>query len=216
LAGFDFYKGIIALIPMVLSLTVHEWAHAWSAKKLGDDTAERLGRLTFNPIAHIDLFGTIILPLLLASQGLPGFGWAKPVPVDPTRFRREVGMGKGMAITAGAGPLANVVLAVAATVGLALVIRFDVALPEGAVALLKTVLGMNVSLAVFNLIPVPPLDGSRIVAWLVPYRFRDLWHTVERFSPLLLVALFIYGGALISGPARLVFAVLQHLFNALT
>ncbi|HMF44095.1 MAG TPA: site-2 protease family protein, partial [Polyangia bacterium] len=92
---------------MLLSLTVHEWAHAWSAYRLGDDTASKLGRLTLNPIAHIDPFGSLILPLL----HIP-FGWAKPVPVNPTRFRKGVNISTGMIITAAAGPLANVVLAV--------------------------------------------------------------------------------------------------------
>src|SRR5688572_26569558 len=94
------------LIPLVLSLTVHEWAHAMSAYRLGDDTAAREGRLTLNPIVHIDPLGTLLLPLM----GVP-FGWAKPVPVVPTRFRRDVNMSTGMMITAAAGPFSNLVLA---------------------------------------------------------------------------------------------------------
>src|SRR5215471_12296793 len=101
------------LVPLLLSLTVHEWAHAWSAYRLGDDTAAKLGRLTLNPIAHIDPIGTLILPLL----GVP-FGWAKPVPVVASRFRRGVNMTTGMMITAAAGPLSNVVLAVLSAVGI--------------------------------------------------------------------------------------------------
>src|SRR5512137_2420561 len=140
---------------MILSLSVHEWAHAWSAWRLGDDTAARQGRLTLNPAAHVDPFGTLLLPFLLAASGLPGFGWAKPVPVDPTRFRRDVTMGRGMAITASAGPLSNVVIAVLATVVLGLIYRLQLDLPSGARALLANLIFMNVSLAIFNLIPVP-------------------------------------------------------------
>src|SRR5574340_1315088 len=97
--GFDLQRGLMMLIPLVLSLSVHEFAHAWSAWKLGDDTADRMGRLTLNPIAHVDPIGTLLLPLL----GVP-FGWARPVPVNPARFRRNVNMNTGMAMTAAAGP----------------------------------------------------------------------------------------------------------------
>jgi Zn-dependent protease len=216
LGGFDIARGIAVLVPLVLSLSVHEWAHAWSAWRLGDDTAARLGRLTLNPLAHVDPFGTFLLPFLLATQGLPAFGWAKPVPVDPTRFRRDVSMGRGMAITASAGPLSNVVLAVLATVGLGLVYRFQGA-PSGlghtAAVFLSDAILLNVALALFNLIPVPPLDGSRIVAWLLPYRLRDQWHAVEKYAPLLLLAVFFFGGRLISGPANTFVDLLTRLLN---
>src|SRR5580700_1620810 len=107
----DLLERILGLIPLILSLTVHEWAHAYSAFRLGDDTAARMGRMTFNPIPHIDPFGTILCPLL----GIP-FGWAKPVPVNPTRFRRDVSMRTGMMITAAAGPISNLLLAVLCSV----------------------------------------------------------------------------------------------------
>src|SRR5689334_23219884 len=107
LQGGSLLAGIKYLIPLILSLTVHEWAHAYSAFRLGDDTASRQGRLTLNPIPHIDPIGTILCPLL----GIP-FGWAKPVPVNPLRFNRGVSMRTGMMITAAAGPLSNLVLAV--------------------------------------------------------------------------------------------------------
>src|SRR5215208_7117684 len=149
------------LVPLVLSLSFHEWAHAWSASKLGDDTAERAGRLTLNPLPHIDIIGTIALPLL----GVP-FGWAKPVPVDPTRFRSTVRMGTGMAITAAAGPLSNLLLATICAAVFGALARFspDVVMPgQGIRTLLLLMIRLNVTLALFNLIPVPPLDGSRIV-----------------------------------------------------
>src|SRR5687768_7374424 len=109
---------VMILIPLLLSLTVHEWAHAYSAYRLGDDTAEREGRLTLNPIAHIDPLGTLLLPLL----GIP-FGWARPVPVNPTRFRRDVSMRSGMMLTAAAGPASNVVIAVLASIVYGLLLR---------------------------------------------------------------------------------------------
>src|SRR5438477_10510933 len=109
----------VGFIPVLLSLTVHEWAHAWTALRLGDDTAKMLGRVSLNPLDHIDPIGTLLLPLL----GIP-FGWAKPVPVNPARFGRKVSMSAGMAITAAAGPASNVLLAVFATVFFALLYRF--------------------------------------------------------------------------------------------
>jgi Zn-dependent protease len=199
----------LAFLPiMIISLSIHEFAHAWSAWKLGDDTASREGRLTLNPLAHIDLLGTILLPL----AGIP-FGWAKPVPVNPARFRQDVTMGKGMAITAAAGPLSNIILALLAAVAIGLVARLAPDLLETKTAVRQLLLGgvvsgrwlpgllqLNVSLALFNLIPLPPLDGSRIVAWLLPYDLRNKWHDLERFSPYLLLAVFWFGGRLVSGP----------------
>jgi Zn-dependent protease len=213
LASSDLVWRLMWLPLSILSLTVHEFAHAWTAWKLGDDTASRQGRLTLNPLSHIDLLGTILLPLL----GVP-FGWAKPVPVDPARFRRDVNMGKGMAITASAGPLSNVVLAVLASTGLGLALRFSPELVEAgqpARFFLVNMVLLNVGLALFNLIPIPPLDGSRIVAWVLPYRLRTQWHELERFAPILLIGIFWFGGRLVSGPINLVASLLFELTRAL-
>ena len=200
-------------IPLILSLTVHEYAHAWSARRLGDDTAERMGRLSLNPIVHLDLLGTVILPLL----GIP-FGWAKPVPVDPSRFRRDVRMGTGMAITASAGPLANVALAVLSTVILGILLRFapdSLQVGDGARALLVIAIQLNVSLALFNLIPIPPLDGSRIVDGFMPLRLRPQWDAFTRLSPFLLLGVLFFGGRLIAAPAGWFFGLLDQLLNAI-
>lgn len=171
---------LVAFIPLLLSLTVHEWAHAFAAFQLGDDTAKQLGRMTLDPTAHVDPVGTLLLPLL----GVP-FGWAKPVPVNPVRFR-GVTMTTGMLITAVAGPLSNLALALLCA-GLSRLVA-----PGGAVAtLLATTTLLNVVLAFFNLLPVPPLDGSRIVDGVVSGSLRTLWESIGSFGGYLLAALFV-------------------------
>lgn len=216
LQNFDLAQRVMILIPLLLSLTVHEWAHAWSAYRLGDDTASMQGRLTLNPIAHIDPFGTLILPLL----GVP-FGWAKPVPINPTRFRRGVNMSTGMIITAAAGPLANVALAVLSAVAFGLLARFSPSSMTGGPIsiyyLLEMLIGINVTLAIFNLIPVPPLDGSRVVDGLVPYSWRPQWESIVRLSPILLilVVLAIARFGILAGPKNFVMGLLYRLIFAI-
>ncbi len=175
-------RNVFLLIPLVLSLSVHEWAHAYSAYRLGDDTAARLGRLTLNPISHIDPVGTLLLPLL----GVP-FGWAKPVPVNPARFDRKVSMRTGMMITASAGPVSNLVLAVLCVVVIGGMWRFGLR-NEALERLLGTSFELNVALAVFNMLPIPPLDGSRVADGLMPSRFRPAWEQFARVGPLALLA----------------------------
>jgi Zn-dependent protease len=156
-------------IPIVLSLSVHEWAHAPAAWRLGVDTARLLGRITLDPLAHIDPLGTILLPLM----GVP-FGWAKPVPVNPLRLR-GVTMPIGMMHMAAAGPIANVDLGVGAAVFYVLMAYLRLgAIPasDAIQRLLEILVVMNAMLAVFNLIPIPLLDGSPIVAVFVPRQFH--------------------------------------------
>jgi Zn-dependent protease len=198
---------LLLFIPvLLLSLTVHEFAHAWAARRLGDDTAERMGRLTLNPLAHADLFGTFILPLL----NVP-FGWAKPVPVNPARFRQGVNMAKGMMITSLAGPFSNLLLGTVSAILLGFVARLAPDLGAGgdgrgvahiAAAFLLSMIQMNVVLAVFNLLPIPPLDGSRIVDAFLPARFRGAWESFSRFSMFLLLGLVFFGWRIIAVPVN--------------
>jgi Zn-dependent protease len=190
------------LILLLLSLTVHEFSHAWAAWRLGDDTAALAGRLTLNPIPHIDPLGTLILPLL----GVP-FGWAKPVPVNPARFRRDVKMSTGDILTSAAGPISNLLLAVLAAVILGLVARFApgaVRNGSGAFELLRGLMFVNAALMIFNLLPIPPLDGGHVAANLVPYRWRGAWEQFARIAPFALLAVIFFGRAIISAPINFV------------
>ena len=204
------------LVPVVLSLTVHEFAHAWTAWKLGDHTAAAEGRLTLNPIPHIDPIG-----LLLPVMGVP-FGWAKPVPINPARFSRTISMETGLILTAAAGPLSNIVIAVLATAGMAVLARVDPgAAGEGAVwSLLQTLVFLNVLLAVFNLLPLPPLDGSRIADGLMPDALRPAWDGLCQTGPLLLVAVLfaplLFGVSLFAWPLEVAQGFLDELFLVLS
>ncbi|GDX80406.1 peptidase [Deltaproteobacteria bacterium] len=166
------------VVVLWLSLSVHEWAHARAAFALGDDTARAQGRMTLDPLAHADPVGTVLFPLL----GVP-FGWALPVPIDPSRFDRRRSMAFGMMVTAAAGPLSNVVLAGAGfTAWLALSVVFP-SFEQGPLGgLARYAIQLNVLLAVFNLLPIPPLDGSRIVNFVLPRAAQMAWGQLESFG----------------------------------
>jgi Zn-dependent protease len=176
---------LLLVIPLVLSLSVHEWAHAYSAFRLGDDTALRLGRMTLNPMSHIDPIGTLLFPML----GIP-FGWAKPVPVNPARFNRKMRVRTGMMITAAAGPFSNLVLAFLCVVLLGLLMRFSVK-NEALEWLLGNGFLLNVALALFNMLPIPPLDGGRVADGMMPNLLRPFWERFAQYGPLALLALIV-------------------------
>jgi Zn-dependent protease len=200
---------VLNLIVLLLSLTFHEFFHAFSAWKLGDDTAARLGRLTLNPIPHIDPIGTLLLPLLNAP-----IGWAKPVPVDPSRFRRGVKMTTGDILVSAAGPLSNLLLGLVGAVVLGVLARFapeTVARGTGVSEFLQRLMIVNAGLAIFNLLPVPPLDGSHVAGSLMPYRWRPAWEQFARLAPFLLLGLILFGSSIIWPPVRFVFGLLWTL-----
>lgn len=181
-------QAVMVLVPMILSLTVHEYAHARAAYALGDDTASRMGRMNLNPMSHIDLFGTVMLPMIaILSQSGFFFGWAKPVPINPVRFTRHVRMKTGVLLTAAAGPASNLLFAFV----IALVFRFtaEMELPKNVMTLLVMTFRINVVLAVFNLIPVPPLDGSRVLVGLLPDSLGRQFEMLER-NPMFVILAF--------------------------
>jgi Zn-dependent protease len=184
-----------AVIPafaiLIASLSFHEAAHAWAADRLGDSTARQLGRLTLNPIAHIDLIGTVIFPLVGMLSGLPLIGWAKPVPVDT---RNLAAPRRDFALVALAGPVSNIVLALG--FGLALKAMGGL-VPAGGTTLVTQMLALavflNVLLAVFNMLPVPPLDGGNVLAGIVPEQVARVIDGLRPYGFFLLYALLLLG-----------------------
>jgi len=172
----------LSVLPIILvSLTIHEYAHAWVAYRYGDDTAKRMGRLTLNPLSHISLFGTIILPLIIH------FGWAKPIPLNFSILTK-----RQIFHVAIAGPLANIIVALILT-GTFHLLRLE-AIPLLSDFVLFAIL-INIILALFNLIPIPPLDGSRLVyARLKSPAAVEIYHRFARYSIIILIAFLLLGG----------------------
>ena len=195
---------LIAFLVLVFSLTVHESAHAWTAGRLGDPTGRRLGRVSLNPAAHVDPVGTLLFPLLAMITHLPIIGWARPVPVDARYLRNPR---RDFLFIAAAGPLSNLALAVVAAAALRAVPAGPEAIGQMAVAaplaLVASVgLQINLMLAIFNMIPVPPLDGSSVVAGLVPERVAAGLDRLRPYGFLVLYGLMLTGalGYLVGPP----------------
>ena len=183
----------VAVLPLIFAITVHEVAHGWVALRLGDPTAQRLGRLTLNPIKHIDPIGTIILPVLLLYVHAPVFGWAKPVPVTWENLRHPK---RDMALVAAAGPGANLVMAlfwiVFAMVGIALA---DTSTWFGQPMAYMGAAGIkiNIVLMILNLLPLPPLDGGRVAVGLLPNRLAWQLSRIEPYGIFVIIALLVTG-----------------------
>lgn len=189
-ADFSSYLQIFAIIavPIILAITLHEAAHGWVAWKCGDDTAYRLGRVTFNPLRHIDPMGTIILPAILVFTTGFMFGYAKPVPVNFGRLRNPR---RDMVLVAAAGPLTNMILAVASAIALRLVPENGSMTAAVLTEMFKYSIYFNVILAIFNMIPLPPLDGGRVAVGLLPHPLSMHLARLERFGMIILLVALI-------------------------
>ena len=192
-SDFDLQSFLITILVLCISLSFHEMGHAWAAWRLGDDTAALQGRLTMNPLAHLDPIGSIAF--LIA-----GIGWAKPVPINPARFNRNVNIKKGIMLTSLAGPLSNLLLATASTVLLFTVVTITLALAGAGASLLQILIsllqrlyGANIILAVFNLLPVPPLDGFKIFGSVLPNSIYYRLMSYERYIGLVFLLLVFFG-----------------------
>ena len=189
----DLAMRITAYVVLLFSLSVHESAHGWMAYRMGDDTAMRQGRVSLNPLVHIDPVGTVLIPLLQIFGGISWLlGWAKPTPVGAHNFRK---LAQGHVLVAGAGPVSNMLLALIFAAGLFVAVRMDVGLfARPLTNLLITGIQMNVGLALFNLVPLPPLDGSWIVSWGLPRRIAQHYDRVmEPWGQWILLVLFMTG-----------------------
>jgi Zn-dependent protease len=191
---------IILVAVLIMSVVVHEVAHAWQARREGDYTADKLGRITLNPIPHLDPVGSIIIPGLLAWQGGMIFGWAKPVPVDPRNYREYVAGDIRVSL---AGIVSNLCLALLATVAAGMVVKAQSLFGTmgGTTSILlmtfEYAIFINLILAFFNLIPIPPLDGSHVVAHLLPQQIAQGYREIGRYGLLIVMAmLFLAPGVM--------------------
>lgn len=193
---------IIVLFVLLFAITVHEAAHGWAALKMGDPTAYHLGRVTLNPIPHIDPIGTILMPLMLAIMGFPFFGWAKPVPVNPLNLRNPR---RDNLIISAAGPLSNLTVAFIAFFGFIILKTltsgylgtnpqsFVSYLSSGIFFILYYAIVINVILATFNLIPVPPLDGSGVLLGLISDEAAQKYEQIRPYGFIIIILLWITG-----------------------
>lgn len=204
-------KIVIYALPVIFAITVHEAAHGYAARYFGDMTAFNAGRITLNPVKHIDPFGTILLPALTVMLGGILFGWAKPVPVD---FRRLRNPKKDMLWVAAAGPASNFVMAIF----WALVMKFSVNAPEAFVLpmtlMAKAGITINIVLMVLNLLPLPPLDGGRIAVSLLPMRLARPFAQIERYGFIILIVLLFSGvlSRILEPLINLVYALISAIF----
>jgi Zn-dependent protease len=200
------------LICLILSIAVHEYGHALVADRLGDPTPDRDGRVSLNPLVHADPVGTLIMPIVAAFTSLPLLGWGRPVETQPTNYTRKISMRKGMALVAVAGPFGNFVLALI-VLGIAAVMTRVTVIDTGMHMLLMTMLQLNVMLMLFNLLPLHPLDGGKILAAFLPTRLEYIDDFLMRYGPWILLGLVFLGGGVLGRLLGPVFQLVVRMYS---
>ncbi len=193
----DLRNALIFVLCLVVATAFHEFAHAHVADRLGDPTPGRDGRLTLNPLVHADPVGTLALPVMAGLLHLPLFGWGRPVMTQPRFYTRGMSMRAGMALVSFAGPFANLLQAIV-TLGLLKLLLISGVDNKGVYDVLVIFFSLNLTLAFFNLLPVHPLDGGKILAWMLPARFGHIDDTLARYGWTILLALMLIPGLLLT------------------
>ena len=189
-------KALLSLVAFIMSVSVHEFGHAWMADRLGDRLPRAQGRLTLSPLAHIDLIGTILVPLLAAFMpgNFPMVAWGKPVQTNPTNYTRRLGARQGHMLVAVMGPFMNLVLAALLTVVYVAIVKGHGMSAEHAAQFINNLVALNIVLLFFNLIPLPPLDGGTVLAGLLPESLQALPRLLQRYGMILFFILLLSGG----------------------
>ncbi len=218
--NMDFTSQVLAFFFIFMSIVIHEISHGYAAYLLGDDTAKRMGRLSLNPLHHVDIFGTIILPIILVMTAGFAFGYAKPVPINPYNFKNYK---KGMGITGAAGPLANFAITFLLAILYVILAKSGFNQDLRAFEVIKLTMQVNIFLALFNLIPVPPLDGSRIVGAFLSDEAYIKYSKLERYGMYIILGALVVGsllnisiiGLIINRPFQIVWGFFAQIINAL-
>jgi Zn-dependent protease len=192
----QFREGLLFLIALILSITVHEFGHALVATRLGDQLPRAQGRLTLSPLKHIDPIGTILFPLIMVYTGVPLLGWGRPVETNPLNYTRTLSRSTGQMLVAIAGPLMNLLMAIVVTLLTVIAVKAGVLAPDRLGTVFRHLIYLNLTLMFFNLLPIPPLDGGAVLAWVLPRSQQNVVDFLTRWGFLILIGVVLIPGVL--------------------